>query len=100
MDTLVKIAEIGNEVEALALEDALTERGIPHLIRSYYDSALDGLFQHNWGWGHVEAPEDRKEEVMEILYDLRNNLQFPEGEGEEEEQKDKPFEGNPPGGAE
>lgn len=87
MERLEKITTLGNEIEAQVLDEALSDAGIPHVIRSYFDSAYDGIFQRQWGWGCVEAPPDRKDEVMEILYDLRNNLRIPDedlGEGQEE----------------
>jgi len=67
MEELVKIAVLEDEVQAGLLDSLLRERGIPHLMRSYHDSALDGLFQGSRGWGHVEAPERCREEILAIL---------------------------------
>jgi len=61
-----KILLLENAVEAQFLETVLKERGIPYLIRSYSDLAYDGLFQFQKGWGHVEAPEQYKQEIEEI----------------------------------
>ena len=66
-----KILVLNNEVEARLLDAVLAERQIPHLMRSYHDRAYDGLWQQQQGWGHVEAPEDCKEQVMSIYEDLR-----------------------------
>ena len=71
MDELVKIAELENEFEAQILGGVLTERGIPHLLKSYYDSAYDGLFQGQKGWGAVLAPEGFRAEIAEIIDSLR-----------------------------
>ncbi len=71
MEDYIKIATLDNEIEANLLESVLTERYVPHLMRSYYDTAYDGLFQTQKGWGYVSAPEGYKEEIMEILADLR-----------------------------
>ena len=65
-----KIAVLDNEVQAQLLDSALSDRGIPHMMRCYYDSAYDGLFQFGKGWGHVEAPEEHREEILQILADL------------------------------
>jgi len=67
----VKIAVLHNEVEARLLASILNDRSIPHLIRSYYDLAYDGLFQSQKGWGRVEAPDRHQGEILEILEDLR-----------------------------
>ncbi len=71
MEDYIKIAVLENEIEALLLDSILTERDIPHLMRSYHDTAYDGLFQTQKGWGYVGAPESFKEEIIEILNDLR-----------------------------
>ena len=52
-----------NEIEAMLLDEILTEKQIPHLIRSYHDSAYDGLWQTQSGWGHLEAPEEYADEI-------------------------------------
>ena len=71
MNELVKVAELENEFEAQILAGVLTERNIPHLLKSYYDSAYDGLFQGQKGWGAVLAPEDFRAEIKEIIDSLR-----------------------------
>ncbi|MFO7786082.1 MAG: hypothetical protein ACQET7_09840 [Thermodesulfobacteriota bacterium] len=71
MEGYVKAATLENDIEALLLKSVLKERGIPHFLRSYHDTAYDGLFQAQKGWGVVTAPEDRVGEILEILKDLR-----------------------------
>ena len=65
------IFAIENGIEAQVLGSILTERNIPHRMRSYYDTAYDGLFQVQKGWGFVYAPEFFKDEIREIISDLR-----------------------------
>lgn len=55
-----------NEIEAMLLNEILNEKEIPHIIRSYHDSAYDGLWQMQSGWGHVEAPEEYADEIISI----------------------------------
>jgi len=71
MDRLKTIAVLDNAVEAHVLEAILNAQGVPHVMKSYHDSAYDGLFQAPRGWGHVEAPEKHEPEVLDILKDLR-----------------------------
>lgn len=71
MKNYMKIATLENEIEARLLDSILTERKVPHLMRSYYDTAYDGLFQAQKGWGYVSAPQWYEEEILEILSDLR-----------------------------
>jgi hypothetical protein len=69
-----RIATLENDIEAGLLESILTERDIPHRMRSYYDTAFDGLFQTQKGWGYVSAPQSFHEEIEEILSDLRKGV--------------------------
>ena len=71
MEDYKKIAILEDEIEATLVDSVLRERDIPHRMRSYYDTALDGLFQAQKGWGYVAAPEEYEAEVTEILADLR-----------------------------
>lgn len=66
MSKPVKILMFKNEIEAMLLDNILTEKNIPHIIRSYHDSAYDGLFQTQSGWGHIEAPEEYSEEIQSV----------------------------------
>jgi hypothetical protein len=66
-----RIAVLDNEIEAQLLSAQLEERGIPHMMRSYYDNAYDGLFQLSKGWGHVEAPAEYTAEITEALETIR-----------------------------
>ena len=67
-----RIAALENQVEAGLLESILKEREIPVSIRCYHDMAYDGLFQLQQGWGAVYAPIEYKDEIMEILHELRS----------------------------
>lgn len=65
-----KIVTLENQAQAQRLEGVLIERGIPHFMRTYHDSAYDGLFQAQMGWGHIEAPEEYEEEILGIFNEL------------------------------
>jgi hypothetical protein len=70
MDEFKKIIVLDNEIEAQLMSSVLTERNIPHRLKSYHDSAYDGIFQAQKGWGHVEAPLRYKGEIIAIHADL------------------------------
>jgi DNA-binding NarL/FixJ family response regulator len=65
-----KILVVDNAIEAQLLDSVLTERNIPHRMRSYHDTAYDGIFQVQKGWGHVEAPPEYEEEIVALRGDL------------------------------
>ena len=70
MSRLVKILSLSNQFEAMLLDEILNERNIPHIVKSYRDSALDGLWQTQSIWGHLEASEEFKDEIMEIYNNI------------------------------
>ena len=70
MDKTEKIVVLNNQIEANLLDQILTERNIPHIIRSYHDTAYDGLWQTQSSWGHVEAPAEFKEEILKIYSEM------------------------------
>jgi hypothetical protein len=69
----VKILVLINEVEANLLDGLLKEREIPHLVRSYHDSVMNGLWQTQSGWGHLEAPGEFREEILKIYREMTLN---------------------------
>lgn len=70
MDRNVKIVVLKNEIEANIIGSVLKEKNIPHIIMSYYDSAYDGIFQLQKGWGHIEAPPEYKSRILKIYRDI------------------------------
>jgi hypothetical protein len=71
MEDFIKVVTLENDQEADLLDSVLNEREIPHLIESYYDTAFDGLYQTQKGWGRLSAPESYHKEIIEIISDLR-----------------------------
>jgi hypothetical protein len=70
MEDFVRALVLRNEFEAHLMDKALADQGIPHRVRSYHDSAYDGLYQAQKGWGQIEAPEIYKDEIRAIYEDL------------------------------
>ena len=73
MSEFIKIIEFDNGVQANMLESELNERKIPFMIRSYHDSAYDGIFQTQLGWGYLEAPEEFEDQIKSIFSDLTDH---------------------------
>ncbi len=67
----IRISGMDNPFEAQLLGSVLEERGIPHRIRSHHDTAYDGLFQMQKGWGEIHAPESYKNLILEIIDQIR-----------------------------
>jgi hypothetical protein len=82
-----RVALLENEIEAQLLDSILTQRDIPHLITSYHDTAYDGLFQTQLGWGYVSSPLAYQEEIQEILSDLRKEASRVDASSLQEEEE-------------
>ena len=70
----INIAVLENVIEAQLITSILDEHEIPHRIRSFHDTAYDGLFQFQMGWGALFAPLSNKEKILEILNDIRSKI--------------------------
>ena len=69
----VKIAILESIVEAQVIGSVLEEEDIPFMIRSYHDTAYNGLFQFQKGWGELSAPAACQEDILRILDDVRSD---------------------------
>ncbi len=70
--TFIKIDILESAIESQLITSILTEREIPHFLRSFHDTAYDGLFQMQKGWGEISAPARFKEEILEIIAAVRS----------------------------
>lgn len=73
MEKFEKVVVLDAEVQAERIGTLLTHRGIPHVMRSYHDSAYGGIFQGMKGWGHIEAPKSFHDEILEIVEDINRH---------------------------
>jgi hypothetical protein len=75
MEDFIKVVTLENNHEADLMDAILNEKNIPHHIESYYDTAFDGLYQTQKGWGRLSAPESYHKEIMEIISELREEVE-------------------------
>ena len=59
----VKAGIVENRFEGDRVSQALNEAGIPFMMKSFLDTAYDGLYIPQKGWGAVMVPEDFEEEA-------------------------------------
>ncbi len=71
-EEFTKIGMLENLIEAQVVESILQEQNIPYRIRSYHDTAYDGLFQVQKGWGEIYAPPSFEQEILGILKEIRS----------------------------
>ena len=62
-----KLIQPANEAEANVIQSVLEEHGITAEIRSFHDTAYDGLFQSQYGWGVILVAESDFPEALGIV---------------------------------
>lgn len=72
-ESYVTVYTLANRFEADIVSNALEQEDIPFWIRSFEDTAYDGLFVAQKGWGHVLVPRQHYHETMRIIYSLLKN---------------------------
>jgi len=85
---MVKIHTVENRFEADLLMQALREERIPAMLRRFEETAYDGLFVTQMGWGAILVPGDYEAEgrslIEDVLESLRESqLELPAGLQEE-----------------
>ena len=76
----IQIILLENGIEAQLIGSILDQRDIPHRVRSYHDTAYDGLFQVQKGWGKLYAPQPYKKEILQVIDEVRSNQIFPDND--------------------
>lgn len=76
-----KIAILENVIEAQVLGALLEEDGIPHRIGSFHDTAYDGLFQFQRGWGAVYGQPRHRKAITDLLQQIRDDRDAPGAAG-------------------
>jgi hypothetical protein len=69
----IRIVILENAIEAQLVRSILDQHQIPHRIRSFYDTAYNGLFQMQKGWGELTAPASYKQEILDIVKDIQSD---------------------------
>jgi fructose-bisphosphate aldolase class II len=69
---LINIAVLENAIEAQLIGSILDQREIAHRLRSYHDTAYDGLFQMQKGWGNLYASQSHQQEILQIIKEVRS----------------------------
>ena len=72
---LIPIYTLANRFEADLLMDALHREGVPAILRSFEETAYDGLFVPQRGWGQILVPKEYVPEAHEVIVPLIQELQ-------------------------
>ena len=64
---MVRVHTVENRFEADLLVQALRQENIPVLLRRFEETAYDGLFITQMGWGALLVPGDYEEEAARVV---------------------------------
>jgi len=81
MERWVKAGIVDTRFEGDRVSQALQEAEIPFLIKSFHDTAYDGLYVLQKGWGAVLVPEEFREQSEQLIVDIKKSF---EEEGKDE----------------
>ena len=81
-ESFKKITVVENKFEADLIAQTLQREDIPFMIRSYHDTAYNGIFIPQKGWGAVMVPEGLEETARTIIAELRQGLKEKREKGE------------------
>jgi len=84
----VPVKAAGNAFEADRIREALEQEGIPVLVRTFQDTAYDGIFVAQKGWGYVEVPESEKTRAERIVEEVASVFPEPPAGGGGEDLED------------
>lgn len=79
---LVRIHTVENRFEADLLVQALRQEHIPVMLRRFEETAYDGLFVTQMGWGAILVPEDYEPEARTVVRQVLHSLK---GEGSDQQ---------------
>jgi hypothetical protein len=76
----VKAGIVENRFEGDRVSQALKEAEIPFLIKSFLDTAYNGLYIPQKGWGAVLVPEEFSEKAEKIVSEVKKFFEKEEGD--------------------
>jgi hypothetical protein len=74
MGRWVRVGVVENRFEGDRISQALNDAEIPFLIKSFLDTAYDGLYIPQKGWGAVMVPEEWGEEAERIISEVKKTF--------------------------
>ncbi len=80
MEEWVKAGTIENRFEGDRISQVLQEAGIPFLIKSFLDTAYDGLYIPQKGWGVVMVSGKNREEAERLISEVKKTFEEEEDE--------------------
>lgn len=72
---LVRVHTVENRFEADLLIQSIQQEGIPVLLRRFEETAYDGLFVAQMGWGAIFVPADFEEAARGLIEGILDRVE-------------------------
>ncbi len=79
----IKAGVVENRFEGDRISQSLQEAGIPFMVKSFLDTAYNGLYVPQKGWGMVLVPESYLDEAEKVIGEVKNSFEEEEEDGDE-----------------
>jgi hypothetical protein len=86
MERWTKAGIVDTRFEGDRVAQALKEAEIPYMIKSFHDTAYDGLYVFQKGWGAVMVPQEFREQTETVIADIKKT--FKEEAGDEFDERE------------
>lgn len=71
---MIRLTTLENRFEADLITEALTAEGIDFVFRTYQDTAYDGLFVTQKGYGTLLVNEEDEAMALDLVRELRASI--------------------------
>ncbi|MDY6851323.1 MAG: hypothetical protein SV487_04505 [Thermodesulfobacteriota bacterium] len=72
---MIRLTTLENRFEADLITEALTAEGIDFILRTYQDTAYDGLFVTQKGYGTLSVNEEDETMAMDLVRGIRASIE-------------------------
>jgi hypothetical protein len=74
MSSYLKVKVLNNQIESNIITELLEESDIPFFIRGYHDTAYNGIFTGQFGFGDLYVREDFLTRAVSLIRQVENEL--------------------------
>lgn len=72
---MIRLTTLENRFETDLITDALAQEGIDHVVKPFHDTAYDGLFETQKGYGLLLVEEEQEDRAREIVAAVRDSVE-------------------------
>jgi deoxyribose-phosphate aldolase len=72
---MIRLTTLENRFETDLITDALAQEGIDHVVKPFHDTAYDGLFETQKGYGLLLVEEEQENRAREIVDAVRESVE-------------------------